>query len=299
MRLLVTGATGFTGSYVIPLLLEKHWRIRCLVRSTSDISSLPRADIEIVRGNLDNPQSLEDVFRGVDQVLNIASLGFGHAPAIVRTAESAGVKRGIFISTTAIFTSLNPPSKAVRLEAEKTIETSDIEWTILRPTMIYGSSRDRNMSRLVRFLRRSPIIPVFGAGGHFQQPLYVGDLAWAIVAALTSPNTIRKSYNISGADALTFNQVVDTVSQLLNRKVLKWHLPVAPIVSVLKGFDHLPFRLPITAEQVLRLNEDKKFDHGAALQDFGYRPKRFRQGMILELQEMGLLPNDPAPRSRE
>ena len=72
---------------------------------------------------------------------------------------------------------MNAKSKKVRLAAENTIETSGLKYTILRPTMIYGSPRDRNMWRLIRFMRYSPIVPIFGDGNYLQQPIFVGDVA--------------------------------------------------------------------------------------------------------------------------
>src|SRR5205814_8821341 len=108
----------------------------------------------------------------------------GHAPALVATARAAGIERAVFISTTAIFTALNAPSKAVRVAAEKTIGESGLRATILRPTMIYGSARDRNMARLIRYLRRWPVIAVAGSGVHLQQPIYVDDVARAVADAL-------------------------------------------------------------------------------------------------------------------
>ncbi len=153
MKVLVTGGTGFTGSRLIPLLLQNGFQVRALTRSTSDRSPLSALTVEWATGDLSNPETLTAALRGVDALVNIASLGFGHAESIVRSAKEAGVKRGIFISTTAIFTQLNAGSKSIRLAAEEAIQASGLDYTILRPTMIYGSPRDRNMWRLIRLLR--------------------------------------------------------------------------------------------------------------------------------------------------
>jgi uncharacterized protein YbjT (DUF2867 family) len=288
MKVLVTGSTGFTGSYVVPLLLRQGASVRCLVRATSDTSRLALPQVELAGGDLSDQASLERALRGADVLVNIASLGFGHAPNIVNAALAAGTRRALFISTTAIFTTLNAPSKAVRLAAEETIRASGLDYTILRPTMIYGSSRDRNMCRLIRYLRRWPAIPVFGRGEHLQQPVYVEDLAAAILQSLATERTVGRAYNVSGEAALTYNQVIDTVCEALGRRARKVHLPVAPLVTVLNTMERLPLRLPVRAEQVLRLNEDKAFDHKEATADFDYRPRSFAEGIKLELQEMGI-----------
>lgn len=288
MRLLVTGATGFTGSYTVPCLLEQGHAVRCLVRSSSNRKCLPDTQIEWVVGDIGDRTSLVRALEGVDILINIASLGFGHAPVIVDAAVSAGIRRAVFVSTTALFTKLNAASKSVRLNAEQTIVESGLAYTILRPTMIYGSSRDRNMSRLIRYLKRCPIIPVAGSGEHLQQPVYVDDVAKAIVLAVFTDISIGKAYNISGAAPLSYNEVIDTIGELLKRQVFKLHLPAQPVIDGLETLNRLCVRLPIKAEQIQRLNEDKAFDYWEASQDFGYRPRSFREGITLELSEMGL-----------
>lgn len=295
MRVLITGATGFTGSYVVPLLLRKHYQVRCLIRRSSETSALPFREVELVYGDLGDRSSLDDAMRGVDALVNIASLGFGHAPNIV-AAAAAGIQRGIFISTTAVHTKLNAPSRSTRLAAETTIRESGLDFTILRPTMIYGSSRDRNMCRLIHYLNRWPAIPIFGDGEHLQQPVYVGDVAAAVVRSLESESAIGQTYNISGAAPVTYNQLIDTVCRLMGRKVRKIHIPAAPVVAGLAALERLPVRLPIKAEQIQRLNEHKAFDYQAAARDFGYQPSSFAEGIRQELEELGM-PTDSKPLS--
>jgi uncharacterized protein YbjT (DUF2867 family) len=283
MKVLVTGATGFTGSRVVPLLLDSGYQVRALTRATSDRSPLADMDVEWATGDLAYTESFTAALHGVDVLVNIASLGFGHAESIVRAAKEAGVKRGIFISTTAIFTQLNAGSKSIRLAAEEAIQASGLDYTILRPTMIYGSQRDRNMWRLIRLLRITPVMPIFGDGESLQQPIFVDDVAQAVLLALQNDVTIRKSYNIAGKAPLTYNQVIDTVASALDKRVGKLHLPYMPIVRALQFTERMRLRLPIKAEQVLRLNEDKSFSYEEAKRDFGFTPRSFEEGIRIEL----------------
>jgi nucleoside-diphosphate-sugar epimerase len=288
MNVFVSGGTGFTGSHVLPLLLKNRYDVRCLYRPGSDRSALLRAQptIEWVLGDLSDPQALSAAMQGTDVLVNIASLGFGHADSILRAAQGAGIQRAIFISTTAIFTQLNAKSREVRLAAENAIQSSGLKYTILRPTMIYGSARDRNMWRLIRFIRYSPIVPVFGDGNSLQQPIFVGDVAQAIVSCLCKDQTIGKRYNIGGKTPLTYNQVIDTMAGQMNKRVWKVHIPSTPVVGLLKIFERLRIPFPIKAEQVLRLNENKNFDYQDAEMDFGFSPLSFAEGIKLELQSM-------------
>ncbi|HMV29385.1 MAG TPA: NAD-dependent epimerase/dehydratase family protein, partial [Anaerolineales bacterium] len=152
-----------------------------------------------------------------------------------------------------------------------------------RPTMIYGSPRDRNMWRLIRLLRITPIMPIFGDGESLQQPIFVDDVAQAVLLALQNDVTIRKSYNIAGKDPLTYNQVIDIVASTLGKRVWKLHLPYMPIVRALQFTERMRLRLPIKAEQVLRLNEDKSFSYEDAKRDFGFTSRSFEEGIRAEV----------------
>jgi len=283
MKIFITGATGFTGSRVVPLLLKSGYAVRCLYRASSDRSSLANLDIEWALGDVSDAQSLTFAMHGTDALVNVASLGFGHADSIVSAAKNAGIKRAVFISTTAIFTQLNAGSKKVRVAAELAIETSGLKYTILRPTMIYGSPRDRNMWRLIRFMRVSPIVPIFGDGKYLQQPIYVDDVAQALVSCLSNDNTIGKSYNIAGKQALTYNDVIDTIAKGMNKRVWKIHEPLKPVVSLLRFFERIRIPFPLKAEQVLRLNENKDFSYLEAQKDFGFSPLSFEEGIRIEV----------------
>ncbi len=284
MRVLVTGATGFTGSHVVPALLERGIAVRCFVRPSSDTRRMPPGHVEIVHGDLDRPASLEAALNGMEALVNLASLGFGHAEGIVAAAVRAGVHRAIFISTTAVFTRLNAASKAARMRAEDVIRGSRLAYTVLRPTMIYGGSRDRNLCRLIHYLQRWPVVPVVGYG--LQQPVYVGDVADAVTRSLLETRAINKSYDIPGKSALTLDQMINTICGLINRRVWKLYLPGAPIAACLALAEHMSIKLPLRSEQVLRLSEDKAFDYSQAQADFGYCPRTFGEGIELELAEL-------------
>ncbi len=284
MKIFITGATGFTGSRVVPLLLNNGYQVRCLYRASSDRSQLADANIEWAQGDLSDTASLSSAMQGTDALVNIASLGFGHADSIIRAAKDAGIKRAVFISTTAIFTQLNAKSKKVRVAAELAIETSGLKYTILRPTMIYGSPRDRNMWRLIRFMRISRVVPVFGDGKSLQQPVYVDDVAQAVVSCLSNEKTIGKSYNIAGKHPLTYNEVIDAIAKAMNKRVWKLHIPSKPVVAVLSLFERMWIPFPIKAEQVLRLNENKDFTSAEAQGDFGFSPLAFEEGAKIELK---------------
>ena len=123
------------------------------------------------------------------------------APNIVNALIESGVRRAVFVSSTSIFSKLSTSSKSTRIQAELVIAESGLDYTIIRPTMIYGSPRDRNIWRLVNFVNKSPIVPIIGRGDAMQQPVYVDDVAQAIISAAQYDLSIVQSYDIDGAEA--------------------------------------------------------------------------------------------------
>ena len=296
MKFLLTGATGFTGSHVLARLRRDGTAVRCYVRSPEKAAVLERQGVEIARGDLSDEMALTAACAGCGALINVASIGFGHGPGIIRVLKQVGINRAVFVSTTAIFTQLNAPSKSVRMAAEGAIRERGLEWTILRPTMIYGTDRDRNICRLIRYVRRFPVLPVFGSGNFQMQPIYVEDLAAGIVAAAQSSCTLSRDYNLSGAEPLSYNDLVQTVARLMGRRLRLMHIPARPAVKTLQLIEKMGLRIPIKAEQVLRLNEDKAFSWEAAAADFDFAPRTFAKGVEAEIRSMGI-PEQEAPSS--
>jgi uncharacterized protein YbjT (DUF2867 family) len=284
---LVTGATGFTGGYVVKELLRfpEMFDVVCFVRSVAKAGArgLYAEAVRVAAGSFEAPESLAKALRGVDLLVNVASLGFGHAPAIIEACRLSGLRRALFVSTTSIYTKLEPASKPMRLRAEESIRESGLAYTILRPTMIFGDPGDRNIWRLVRWLDRVPALAVPGGGSCLVQPVYVVDLARAIVAAIRTDATIGRDYDVAGRDAVSFRELVEMAARLLGKRVFLLPMPVNPVVSALGMLQRLGLRSPITAEQILRLNEDKAFPIDEAVRDFGYDPIPLEEALRREI----------------
>lgn len=110
-------------------------------------------------------------------------------------------------------------------------------------------------------------------------------LAWAVVSAYETDLSIKKSYNISGLKALTYNEVVDVTGKALGKKVFKIHVPMNLSYNLLKLYEKISSKPKLKAEQVLRLNENKDFSHEEAARDFGYKSMSFHEGIALEITD--------------
>ncbi len=283
MRLLVTGGSGFTGRHLVRAALDAGKEVCAVVRSVEAARTVEALGASAVPGDLDDPASLDAAFATpADALINIASLGFGHAPAIVAAAEDAGLRRAVFVSTTAVTTALPAASKRVRLAAEETVRQSALDWTILRPTMIYGAPGDRNLCRLLQLLKRTPVLPLPGGGRRLQQPVHVEDLAAALLAAVGTEHAISRTYVIAGPTAQPFRDLVLHAGNAVGRLPRLVSVPLRPTIALLRLYEQVAPRPRIKAEQLERLAEDKAFSIEAAERDLGYAPRSFLEGITAE-----------------
>lgn len=290
MRILLTGATGLLGGALLRLLLARGYETRCLIRADSpNISRLDGERVEILHGDAAREEDLYRALRDTDALLHVA--GIEYAPPVVRAAGRAGVERVLIVGSTSAH-SAYAFRAAPKLRMEELVRASGLAYTIARPSMIYGSERDRNVHRLLRFLDCSPLFPMFGSGENLWQPVYYEDCARGVYEALVRPAAVGRSYDLPGAEPLTYLEMVESAAGALGRKPRIVRLPLEPARRVLAAAEALRLPLPVTSEQVLRLREDKAYSYARAERELGYAPRSFGEGVALEvarLKELGLV----------
>jgi uncharacterized protein YbjT (DUF2867 family) len=290
MRLLVVGGSGFLGRYVLREAVRQGHELLALARSPAAADSVEANGARPIAGDLDDTRGLDEAFSAArcEALVCLASLGHGHGPGIVAAAEEAGIPRGVFVSTTAVTTTLHPVTKQVRLTAEQQIRGSALDWTILRPTMIYGDAGDRNVSRLLRLLSRAAVLPVPGPGQCLHQPVHVADVAAAVLSALKRHMAIGALYDVAGPEPLAFTELLRTCARAVGSRTRLVPVPLAPLVTLARGYERLSRHPRMRAEQLLRLAEDKAFLIDDAIHDLGYAPRSFADGIADEARLLGL-----------
>ena len=290
MRLLVVGGSGFTGGYVLRAATRHGHQVVALARSPAAARAVAIRGALPLDGDLDDARRLDEAFAAArcEALVCLASLGRGHGPGIIAAAEEAGIGRAVFVSTTAVTTTLHPPTKQIRLAAEQQIRGCGLDWTILRPTMIYGAAGDRNLSRLLRLLSRSPVLPVPATGQCLHQPVHVADVAAAVLAAVQRPEAVGSLYNVAGPEPLPFAELLRVCAQAVGSSTRLVPVPLAPLVLLARGYEVLSHHPGIRPEQLLRLAEDKAFAIDDAIRDLDYAPRTFARGIDDEARMLGL-----------
>jgi nucleoside-diphosphate-sugar epimerase len=290
MKVLVTGGTGLLGGALIKELKAGGHEVRCMAReSSAGIRRLDLERIELVRGDAGSGEDLYGALSGVEAMVHVA--GIEYAPQVVEAARRTGVGRLVVVGSTSVHSNYGFRS-GPKLKMEKLVRDSGLEYTIVRPTMIYGSELDKNMHRLLRFLDRSPVFPIFGSGENLWQPVYHEDCARATYEALVRPQAVGQSYDLPGAEPMTYTELVKTAAGALGKKPRVVRLPLEPVRRFLTAAERVRLPLPIKSEQVLRLREDKAYPYEKARRELGYTPRPFREGIALEvtrLRELGMV----------
>jgi uncharacterized protein YbjT (DUF2867 family) len=286
MRALISGATGLLGGALLGLMVKGGHEVRCLVREESpNLSRLPEG-VEVVRGDAGSEEDLVRALGGVEAMVHVA--GIEHAPQVVAACRRTGVGRLVVVGSTSVHSRYEFRS-GMRKEMEEVVRGSGLGWTIARPAMIYGSELDKNMHKLLRFLDRSPVFPLFGPGTNLWQPVYFEDCAAGVLAALESERAVQRSYDLPGPEPRAYRELVETAARALGRKPRLLPLPLEPVRRVLAMAEGVGLSLPVKSEQVLRLREDKAYPLEEAKEDLGYDPRPFREGISLEVERLRAL----------
>jgi len=199
--------------------------------------------------------------------------------------EAHGVKRVVVLSSTSRFTkndSSDPDEQAIALllaDAEARVQTwaerHGIEWVILRPTLIYGLGRDKNITEIARFIRRFGFFPLFGMAKGLRQPIHAADVAAACITALQAPHAANRAYNLSGGETLTYRDMVARVFSALGRQLRLLSVPLWAFRLAVAMLRSLPRYRHWSAAMAERMNRDLVFDHSEAAQDLGFAPDKF------------------------
>jgi uncharacterized protein YbjT (DUF2867 family) len=280
--ILVTGATGHTGRRLVQRLVELGRPVRILTRDPAKLPIQLRRKIEVFRASIDETARVADALSGCKAVIALTHIKF--APQIVAAMHAASVHHAIFMSSTRRFTRFPEETARQVIVGEEAVRTSGLDYTIIRPSMIYGGRQDNNLEHLVASLRRWPVHPLVAGGKMKWQPVFTWDVVQALVEALDRPETIGREYTIAGPEPITYREMVRTILREAKLRRLLFPIPFGlakAAVNLVHRFSATP---RIRPDQIDRLREDKIFDISDARRDLGFNPIPFADGIRRKLE---------------
>ncbi len=203
--------------------------------------------------------------------------------ALLGDLRSQRLGRIVAFSSTSVLSKAHSPDPAEQrlvsllADSESRLQHSGLPFTVIRPTLIYGAGRDKNVAQIARLIRRIGFFPLIGEGRGLRQPVHADDLAAAVVAISARPATLGQVYELSGGETLSYREMVRRISLAVGKspRILQVHPALFALAlrmaRVLPRFRHL------NMEMVWRMNENLVFSHQLASQAFGYLPRPFTE----------------------
>lgn len=194
---------------------------------------------------------------------------------LVRLSEINNIKRFTYISTQAVGKSGGHYSNS-KFQAENLISTSKLNWTILRPSEVYGPGVNSMLAKLCKLVDVSPYIPVIGNGLYTLNPVHIDDLSTFITKLImdSSDLSYRKVYTLCGPKPETFLEFCQNIAVEPNNELIFLKFPLSACKILLRILNKFGFKV-IAYDQIDRLVMEKSNDFSSAFNDFNFKPRSF------------------------
>jgi len=286
--ILVTGSTGFVGRHVVKELSSRGIEVRCLARSSSNLTPLNGLDISICYGDITDQASLETALENVEAVVHLVaiiretkgatferinSLGTRN---LIQVANKMRVNRLIYMSNLGANDNQSFPLLYSKWLGEQEVIKSGIDFTILQPSVMFGRG-DGFVCLLADIIKKLPVVPVIGSGKVKFQLISVEDVASCIAASLQNKKTINRIISLGGPDHLAYEEIINLIIQALKVKRIKVHVPVALMRSMVWAMEKILRHTPVTSTQLSMLERDNTTEVDVVERVFGFKPVSLRE----------------------
>ncbi len=300
---LVTGASGFVGSYVVPELISGGHHVVALVRDDRATAAVTaRLDADQVRsvsfrtGDPVTGTGLDAALAGVDAVVHLVAIArdrdggksllkvnLGGTQNMLAAAGKAGVRRFVHMGAMAVTDDDELHYARSKARAEKAVRESGLDWTILKPSLMWGP-RDGFFNIVADLVRTSPgIVPVPGSGKARFQPISVADVAGCTRMALEDPKTVGQAIPLGGPRYWTYREITQEVCRGMRktRRIVPMPVPIIRTVAGVSQTLRIPF--PVGTDQLRQLKLDNIGPLDSCYRAFGFVP-RGMEGQLWYLQ---------------
>jgi uncharacterized protein YbjT (DUF2867 family) len=298
----VFGASGFVGRHTVRALAKEGWRVRAVTRRPNLANYLYPAghvgQIQIVRGNVANDEDVARAVEGAEAVVNTTGMMFGggeegidainHEAAgrIARAAFAAGANSLVHISAIGANTEAESCYARAKGWGEREVREAFPRSTILRPSLVFGPE-DRFFNRFASLARFVPALPLIGGGHTKFQPVYVRDVATAVMRSLGDHTARGRIFELGGPKTYSFRELMEFILAETGRKRLLVPLPyfLAKVLAVgtsvgtavpnlVRSMFDIKAKAPLlTVDQVRLLKDDNIVREGAfVLEDLFITP---------------------------
>ena len=286
------------GKEVLRKLHAAGHHIRLLVRDRNAPAAreaISRYASEVREGDILEPATLPPALQGVEALIHLVGIigetgrqTFENVHTrgtqnLIAASQIFGLKRFVHMSAQGAKQNAASRYHQTKWAAEEALGRSAMEWTIFRPSVIYGPG-DQFVNLFARMAESLPFLPIMGDGHARLQPVAVEEVARCFAGALSEPRSVRQSFDVGGPEFLTMPQILHTILAVTGRKRPIVHVPMG-MARALAMFLENYYRLvvkrvpPLNRDQLLMLQEDNVGDCQWTAEMFGLRPVSFAEGI--------------------
>ncbi|MCB0205564.1 MAG: complex I NDUFA9 subunit family protein [Caldilineae bacterium] len=259
--IVVTGGSGYIGSYIVWELVKAGEQVRVMVHNTERAKQegrLAGLPVEWVQGDVTRPETLAAAMQGASAVIHTVAIAiekggrtyeeinFTGTVNVVDAAKAAGVQRFLNMCQLGADSSLPYRFLASKGKAQEYVAQSGLDWTAFRPSSVWGPE-DEFANSFARLIPLTPVIfPIIGDENARFESVYVGDVAATVVKTLHDPTTMHQEYELGGPEILTLEEIERRTLRALGKKRKLIHMPMGLIRLAVTGMETLLPSPPVT-----------------------------------------------------
>ncbi len=284
-RVLVLGSRSLVALPLCVQLLSKQVQVIAVSRQPEALSVLQSKGCEVIKLDKLRQQKLE-----LDALISLMPIW--ETANLISKLKLSQLRKAVVVSSSSVVNKKQSNSasdialveRLERAEAslKKTFDQQNLDLIILRPTMVFGYGKDKNISLILRNLQRFHVMPFLGKAKGLRQPMHADDLAKAICLSLEA-DLGSQTFELGGATQLTYRDMVAEIARAYDVNYLSLTLPKLLLLSALNMLKNIPRYRFIEISMFERMNQDLIIDNHLLERHISYNPISFQEALTKEL----------------
>ena len=293
MKIVIAGGAGFVGRNLIRIMKEDGFKsedITVLDSNMKNLKFLEKSGVKLVLADLSQKGEWEDELVEMDYLINLTAQISSPEYALFKrnniiaiknlivAAKKANLNKIIHFSSAAVLSVRQDNYAKTKLEGEELVKNSGLEYCILRPSLMYGSTDDKNIGYLINFADKYPFFPIPGSGKWPRQPVFIDDIC-ELVITFVKDFPVNQIYNINGKESIYFKDMIKAVLNEVDGYHFRLFLPVKVFKLAMMFYQKLNDGQEFTPDQVDSLTSKEIFPDYPWWDEFNIQPTNFDEGV--------------------